>query len=119
MAGHRFADDFLRAPGVVHVCGVDEVDALVPGLVDDAQGVLGAGLLAEHHAAQGKGGNLQATVAEGAVDHALGSLCGRLIYPFYTQPGRNERQPQPISAKASCKLSGRLRRCDSVAMASE
>lgn len=119
MAGHRFADDFLCAPGVVHVSSVDEVDALVPCLVDDAQGVLGAGLLAEHHAARGKGGNLQATVAEGAVDHARGSFDSWLIYLFYTQPGRNERRPQPISAKASCRLNGRFRRCDSVAMASE
>ena len=65
MAGHGLADDLFGAPGVVNVSGVDEVDALVPGLVDDAQRVLGAGLFAEHHAAKGEGGNLKATVAEG------------------------------------------------------
>src|SRR5690606_24593712 len=72
VTGHRFADDLLGAATVVYVGGVDEVDALVPGLVDDAQGVLGAGLLAEHHAAEGEGRDLEATLAEGAVDHGEG-----------------------------------------------
>ena len=55
VARHRLANDLLRAPAVVDVGGIDKVDALIPGLVDDPQRILGAGLLAEHHAAQGQG----------------------------------------------------------------
>ncbi|MNO67303.1 hypothetical protein D3C76_581080 [compost metagenome] len=108
MARHCFTDDFFRAPGVVNVGGVDEVDALVPGLVDDAQGILGTGLLAEHHAAQGKGGNLQATVAEGAVDHARGSLCSQLTCLFYTQPGCIERHPLANERQSFLQAQGAL-----------
>jgi len=46
MASDGFADDFLGAPAGVDIRRVDEIDALVPGLVDDAQRVLGVGLFA-------------------------------------------------------------------------
>ncbi|MNU05761.1 hypothetical protein D3C72_2506740 [compost metagenome] len=37
VAGNGFTDNLFAASGVVHIRGVDEVDALVPGFVDDAQ----------------------------------------------------------------------------------
>ncbi|MNG98525.1 hypothetical protein D3C79_576710 [compost metagenome] len=37
IAGNGFTYDLFTASGVVHVSGVDEVDALVPGFVDNAQ----------------------------------------------------------------------------------
>ncbi|MNJ51255.1 hypothetical protein D3C77_465550 [compost metagenome] len=76
VARDRLTDDFLAVPGVVDIGGVDEVDALVPGLVDDQQGIFGAGLFAEHHAAQGQGGYLQAAAAQWTVDHERVSLGG-------------------------------------------
>ncbi|MNE33098.1 hypothetical protein D3C81_1135660 [compost metagenome] len=87
VAGNRFADDLFTAPGAVHVCGVNEVDALVPGFVDDMQGIFGAGGLAEHHAAQGQGGHLQAAAAQWTVDHDRESLAGWIRSVLHSSSG--------------------------------
>ncbi len=55
VTGNRFADDFFRTAVGVDVGGVDEIDALVPGLVDDPQGIFGAGLLARTSWCPGSG----------------------------------------------------------------
>ena len=69
------ADDVLGV--AVGVGGVDEVDAGVKRLVDDAGRVLG-GIAhggGEHQGAQGVGADLDAGPAEGAVLHGI-SPCG-------------------------------------------
>ncbi|MCY1448947.1 hypothetical protein D9M71_656610 [compost metagenome] len=87
VASDGLTDDFLAAPGVVDVGGVDEVDALIPGLGDDAQRIFRAGLFAEHHAAQGQGGHLQAAAAQWTVDHDRESLAGWIRSVLHSSSG--------------------------------
>ncbi|MNT56929.1 hypothetical protein D3C72_1942670 [compost metagenome] len=58
MPGNCFTDDLFGAAVGVDIGGVDEIDPLIPGFVDDAQRILCAGLLAKHHRAEGEGGHL-------------------------------------------------------------
>jgi hypothetical protein len=63
------ADDLLALALRVDVGGVDDVDALVEGPVDDpdAVGVVGVGAGAEVHRAQGQVADLNPGTAEGTV----------------------------------------------------
>jgi len=65
------ANDFLGLSAVVAVSGVDEVDAEIQRLVDDADGVVVIGVadLAEHHGAQTVWADLDAGSAQRAILH--------------------------------------------------
>jgi hypothetical protein len=67
----RLADDLLGLARGVHIGGVDEVDPLVEGRVDDADTVVVVGVAGgtEHHGAQAVDAHLDAGAAEGAVAH--------------------------------------------------
>ena len=64
-------DDLLALAGGVHVGGVDEVDAGVERLVDDADAVvvIGVAVAAEHHGAEARRGDAHAGTAEDAMGH--------------------------------------------------
>jgi hypothetical protein len=66
---HRAPDDFFRAAGVIHVRCVDEIDAGIERLVDDAARSAFVRLAAEHHGAQAEGRHFQGTAAEIAMIH--------------------------------------------------
>jgi hypothetical protein len=65
--GERLADDGLRLTGGVHVCGVDEIDAGVQGVVDDPDAVVVVRVAAEHHGAQTERADLHSRASEVAV----------------------------------------------------
>ncbi|KAF1855195.1 hypothetical protein Lal_00003742 [Lupinus albus] len=67
--GDGASDDLLGAAGVVDVRRVDEVDALLEGLVDDAPGGGFVGLAAEHHGAQAQGRDFEGAAPQVAVIH--------------------------------------------------
>jgi hypothetical protein len=69
--GDRAADDFFRAAGVIDVSRVDEVDALIESLVDDAFRSGFVGFAAEHHRAQAQGRNLEGAAAQISVFHVV------------------------------------------------
>jgi hypothetical protein len=72
-AFQRLADDLLRLAAAIPVGGVDEVDAGVQGLVDDADAVVVVGIArsAEHHRAQAIGRDFDSGFSERAVLHGL------------------------------------------------
>ena len=67
----RLADDLLRLALAVSIGGIDEVDAGIQGLVDDAGAVvvIGVGDAAEHHRAEAVGADLDSGPAQGANLH--------------------------------------------------
>src|SRR5204863_8819938 len=70
-AGQRLADDLLRLARGIDVGGVDEVDALVEGPMDDAHRfvVVGVAPGSEHHRSQAEGADLDAGASERAMVH--------------------------------------------------
>ncbi len=71
-AFQRLADDLLRLALAVSIGGVDEIDADIQRLVNDAGALvmIGVGDAAEHHRAEAVGADLDACAAQGAVMHA-------------------------------------------------
>ena len=60
------ARNLLGAPFLIDVSGVDEIDAVVGGMVDDALGFGLSGLSAEHHGAKAELGYLEPAATENA-----------------------------------------------------
>ena len=58
------ADDLFRAHRVVDIGGIDEVDPLTSGLVDDALGAYLISLPTEHHGTEAQEGHLEGAAAE-------------------------------------------------------
>jgi polysaccharide pyruvyl transferase WcaK-like protein len=69
----RLADDLLALAGGVHISGVDEVDALVQGGVDDpdAVGMIRVADCTKHHRAEAMHADLDPSRAESAVTHRM------------------------------------------------
>jgi hypothetical protein len=69
MGLHRPADHFLGLAAIIAIRRIDEIDALIARLVDDAGRCGFVGRPAEHHRAEAQGRNLQGTAAEIAIVH--------------------------------------------------
>ena len=52
LCANRSASDFLAFSERIHVCGIDEIHALLSRMGDDALRFCGIGLIAEHHRAK-------------------------------------------------------------------
>ena len=69
LALEQLAQIALGLALVVHIGGVDEVDAVLARRGNDAGGVAQRRLLAEHHGAQAQGRDFQVAFSEAAVVH--------------------------------------------------
>src|SRR5579862_3433456 len=85
----RFADDGFRQAAVVHIGGVDEVDAGFQGAVDHADGGGFVGLRAERHSAETGARNVQVSVMQGAAFHSASLPKTR----FLAETQRTQRKP--------------------------
>lgn len=65
----RLANELFRCAFAVDVRGVEEVNSLAEGVVDDFACVFKVGLLSEHHAAQNEGADVHAGASEEFVFH--------------------------------------------------
>ena len=72
----RLADHRLGGAVGVDIGGVDEVDTRAMGMVDDALGLGGIGLVTEHHRAQAQAGHFQRALAQVSVMHAVSRRTG-------------------------------------------
>jgi len=67
----RFSHELFGGTTAIDVGGVEEVNAFTDRVVDDLAGVFKVGLLAEHHAAQNDGANVNTGSAEEVVFHGF------------------------------------------------